>query len=205
MITSKRYGRIELLLREAGYGPIMEWSENIAEPTDSEAFARETTFVVCGSGFRNALAVPIVERCMLALRNGHSAATEFGHPGKAKAIDYIWANRDALFAGYCAEENTIEYLQTMPWIGPITAWHLAKNLGGDHAKPDVHMERLARREKTTTFELCARLSRETGRKISRIDTVLWRACADQLLDSARYESEGWKAAFSPKRFLASHS
>ena len=202
MITLKRYRRIEALLVQVGYAPVIEWSDNIPKPEDAEAFAREAAFVICGSGFRNAVAVPIVKRCMVALRNGGSAATEFGHPGKTKAIDYIWANRNALFAGYNAEEDKIGYLRTLPWIGSVTAWHLAKNLGGDHAKPDVHMERLARRDKTTTFELCARLSQETGRRVSRIDTVLWRACADELLDSAQYEAEGWTTAFSPERFLA---
>lgn len=202
MITLKRYFRIEFFLRQVGYGQIIDWSENIPQPRDAEAFAREAAFVICGSGLRNSVAAPIVERCMGALRTGYSAATEFGHPGKTAAIDYIWANRDALFAGYDADENKVGYLRTMPWIGSVTAWHLAKNLGGDHAKPDVHMERLARRNKTTTFRLCARLSRETGLKVARIDTVLWRACADMLLDSARYEAEGWTAAFSPKRFFA---
>lgn len=201
MITVRRFRRIELALRQAGYAPIIDWSESIVPPVDADGFAREVVYVICNSGFRNSVAVPIFERCMTALKAGRSAATEFGHEGKQRAIDWIWSEREKLFAAYLAEGDKIAFLRGIPWIGPVTSHHLEKNLGGDHAKPDVHMERLARRDKTTTFRLCRRLARETGYRVATVDTVLWRACADGLLDSVRYEAEGWKAAFSPNRFL----
>ncbi len=200
MITLDRFRRIEALLREAGYGPIIDWSENIPMPANAEEFAREVAYVVVNSGFKYSIAAPIFERCMVALRDERSAATEFGHQGKCQAIDHIWAERHALFAEYSSAGDKIEFLRTMPWIGPVTAWHLLKNLGGDHAKPDVHMERLARRDKTTTHRLCARLARQTNYHVARIDTVLWKACSENLLNSARYEAEGWKAAFRPAEF-----
>ena len=202
VITLNRFRRIEALLREAGYGPIIEWSENIPKPANAEEFAREAAYVVVNSGFKYSVAAPIFERCMVALRAGRSAATEFGHQGKCQAIDDIWAERHALFAEYSSVEDKIAFLRTMPWIGVVTAWHLQKNLGGDHAKPDVHMERLARRDKTTTQKLCARLARKTNYRVASIDTVLWKACSENLLNSARYEAEGWKAAFRPEKFLA---
>jgi len=205
VITAKRFHRIEIVLRQVGYGPVIEWSGNIHAPVDADAFARETAYVVLNSGFKNSVAAPILERCMIALKAGRSAAREFGHEGKSKAIDWIWAEREALFADYRAAGDKIAFLRSLPWIGPVTAWHLAKNLGGDHAKPDVHMERLARRDKTTTHKLCDRLARQTGYRVARIDTVLWRACADGLLSSKLYETEGWTAAFQPKRFLDSRS
>lgn len=204
MITLKRFLRIEVLLRHVGYGPLIDWAESIPPPADANAFAREAIFVVVNSGFRHAVAVPIVERCMAALRDGRSAATEFGHEGKNQAIDSIWADREALFAAYRMADDKIVFLRDLPWIGPVTSYHLEKNLGGDYAKPDVHMERLARRDKTTTRKLCRRLARQTGYRVATIDTILWRACADGLLDSSRYEADGWKAAFRPNKFLASH-
>lgn len=202
MITLRRFRRIEAALRQAGYSSIIDWSESILPPTDADAFAREAVYVICNSGFRNSVAVPIFERCMSSLRNGRSAASEFGHVGKHQAIDHIWAEREKLFAAYRAHEDKIAFLHEMPWIGPVTSYHLEKNLGGDHAKPDVHMERLARRDKTTTHKLCRRLARETGYRVATIDTVLWRACAEGLLNSARYEAEGWRLAFHPKTFLS---
>lgn len=201
MITLKRFRKLETLLREVGYGPSIDWSETIAPPSDADSFAAEAIFVVCNSGFRNAVAVPIFERCMAALREGRSAADEFGHEGKHAAIDRIWAEREALFAAYKLAPDQLEFLQQLPWIGPVTAFHLQKNLGGDHAKPDVHMERLARRDRTTTHKLCRRLAKLTGYRVATVDSVLWRACETGLLNSKKYEEEGWSGAFQPKNFL----
>jgi hypothetical protein len=146
---------------------------------------------------RVTVAAPIAERCITALMAGNSATTVFGHPGKAPAIDAIWAQREKLYSRYCAENDKVEVLADLPWIGPVTKHHLAKNLGIDTAKPDVHMERLARRERTTTLKLCRRLARQTGYRVATIDSVLWRACADGLVNSRVYETHGWKAAFHP--------
>jgi hypothetical protein len=203
VITLKRFQALEAVMRQAGYGPIIEWSETIAPPADADDFADRAIYVICNSGMKNAIAEPIYERCMVALREGRSAATEFGHPGKRVAIDRIWSERHALFEQYCRAPHDIDQLQELPWIGPITVFHLAKNLGADVAKPDVHLERLARRDRTTSQTLCRRLSRWTGYRVATIDTVLWRACADGLLSSAIYEREGWKAAFKPHSFIES--
>lgn len=196
MLTLIRFRRIEAALRRRGYGPKIEWSEAIRPPADADDFAERAIFVICNSGFRNAIAVPIYHRCLDALRAGSSAGTAYGHLGKSAAIDKIWTQREALFAEYQQSDNSLQFLAALPWIGPITSLHLAKNLGQQHAKPDVHMERLARRDGTTTARLCARLARDSGYRIPTIDTVLWRACADGLLNSAVYEREGWSAAIS---------
>ena len=65
------------------------------------------------------------------------------------------------------------WLQTLPFIVPITVYHLAKNYGFDCAKPDRHLVRIAGAE--GTHELCARLARETGDRIATVDVVIWRA------------------------------
>lgn len=195
MITLKRFRRIEEAVRSAGYGPIIDWSENISPPASAEEFASAAIYVICNSGMKNTVAAPIAARCIEALNAGKAAATVFGHPGKAAAIDAIWQRRSELFARYSRQYAKLEVLRELPWVGPVTVYHLAKNLGADTAKPDVHLERLARRDRTTTHGLCRRLARETGYRIATIDTVLWRACAAGILSSRRYEQEGWRAAF----------
>ena len=195
MITLKRFRRIEAAVRRAGYGPVIDWSENISPPTTAEEFARAAIYVICNSGMRNTVAAPIAVRCIESLREGGAAAAVFGHSGKAAAIDAIWQRRHELFERYTRENAKLEVLRGLPWIGPVTVHHLAKNLGADTAKPDVHLERLARRDRTTTQRLCQRLARQTGYRIATIDTVLWRACADGILSSQRYEQLGWRAAF----------
>ena len=37
----------------------------------------------------------------------------------------------------------------------------------------------------------------TGYRIATVDSILWRACADGVVNSRAYEVEGWKAAFRP--------
>ena len=196
MLTLNRFRRLEAALRRRGYGPTIEWSENIAAPCDAEDFAERTIYVIFNSGFRNSIAEPIYQRCIVALRNGESAATVFGHPGKALAIDTIWNARSELFGQYGQATDPIEFLERLPWIGPITSLHLGKNLGLMLAKDDFHMQRLARRDRTTTAKLCHKLARETGYRVPTIDTVLWRACAWWLLNSQVYERHGWSAAIS---------
>ena len=196
MLSVNRFRRLEAALRRRGYGPTIEWSENIQPPINADDFADRTIYVILNSGFRNSVAEPIYHRCVAALRIGHSATTVFGHPGKAPAIDTIWQAREVLFEQYGRAADPIAFLEEIRWIGPVTALHLGKNLGLQHAKPDVHMERLARRDKTTTARLCERLARATGYRVATIDTMLWKACESGLLNSAVYERDGWTAAIS---------
>ena len=195
MITLRRFWRIEAAVRASGHGPMIDWSESIRPPATAEEFAREAIYVICNSGMKNSVAVPIAARCIAALEAGKSVATVFGHPGKRAAIDAIWQRRHELFERYCRVYAKVEVLRDLPWIGPITQHHLAKNLGTDTAKPDVHLERLARRDRTTTQTLCRRLSRGSGYRVATIDSILWRACADGILNSRQYELEGWRFAF----------
>ena len=198
MITLRRFKMLEEELLQAGYAPTVEWSEHIMAPSDAEDFADRAIYVICNSGMRFSVARPIFERCMVALRQGHSASAAFQHPGKAPAIDSIWRRRGQYFDEYRCAIAKVDFLESLPWIGPVTKHHLAKNLGFDTAKPDVHLTRLARRDCTTVQSLCRRLARVTGYKVATVDSILWRACADGILNSKRYEHEGWKAAFVPR-------
>ena len=201
MITLKRFRRLEEALRRAGYGPMIEWSETVIPPADAEAFASEAIYVICNSGMKNSVAAPIAERCLASLRIGASATTVFRHPGKTAAIDAIWSRRNEFFAKFASNGAKLEDLRELPWIGPVTMYHLAKNLGADEAKPDVHLERLARGDQTTTDRLCRRLARQSGMRVASVDSILWRAAADELLDSRTYELKGWRAATSGLRAL----
>lgn len=197
MITLDRFRLLEAAVRAHGYGPTIEWTESLSPPRDAEDFAQQTIYVICNSGMANTVASIIYERCMAALKAGTPVSDVFGHPGKAPAIERIWTERDALYATYLAADDKVAALRELPWIGAVTALHLAKNFGADVAKPDVHMERLARAEETTTEELCARVAATTGYRAATIDTILWRACALRILNSRAYEAEGWDTAFRP--------
>jgi hypothetical protein len=195
VITKARFQELEQVLRQAGYGPSIEWSERIEPPADADDFACRVIYVICNSGMRVTIGAVIAEKCVSALKSGRAATEVFGHPGKAAAIDVIWARREALFEGYRRASVKLDFLAELPWIGKITKLHVAKNLGASAAKPDVHLLRLANAENTTPARLCRRLAKLTKYRVQTVDTILWRACADGVLDSRKYELEGWDAAF----------
>jgi hypothetical protein len=78
-------------------------------------------------------------------------------------------------------DEPINVLQVFPFIGPVTAFHLAKNLGFPTAKPDRHLQRMAEiMGYSDAHHLCSVLSEATGDPIQVVDIVLWR-CAEQKL------------------------
>jgi len=161
----------------------LEWSEAIEPPASAEDFAREVIFVICNSGMKNTVAAGIFAKCMAALGAGVEVRHVFRHPGKSAAIMAIWACREGLFRDFQFAADKMDFLVRLPWIGEITKFHLAKNFGVDVAKPDVHLQRLADRDGTTPQALCARIAGEVGLRIATVDTILWRACADGVIDS----------------------
>ena len=182
-ISWELFAKIEQAVRKAGYAKAIEWSEDMKPPATAVKFATEAIYVICNSGMSNRVAVPIFERSLAALKRGESASTVFGHKDKAAAIDNIWRNRASLFRELHQAEDRIAFCAELPWIGPITKYHLAKNLGADVAKPDVHLIRLAGPEGVTPQELCQRLANATGYRVATIDLILWRACADGIIHS----------------------
>lgn len=182
-ISKALFLKITQAVREAGYKDAIHWSENVQPPASAKQFAKEAIYVICNSGMKNSVAIGIFNRCITALESGQSAKTVFGHPGKSAAIDDIWRRRLYLFGQYKRSSDPIEFCASLPWIGPITKFHLAKNFGTDVAKPDVHMVRLAEAENTNSQELCKRLALETGYRAATVDMILWRACADGIIHS----------------------
>lgn len=161
----------------------IEWAENLGPPTHADDFALETLFVICNSGMKSTVARGIFERCRAALLAGKPVIEVFGHQGKAAAMERIWRDREALLAGYLAAADKLAFCESLPWVGPITRYHLAKNFGADVAKPDVHLQRLADLERCTAQALCERLAAAIGLRVATVDTLIWRACANGHLDS----------------------
>lgn len=196
MITLKRFRRIEAAVRAAGYADTIDWSENIMPPANAREFAKAAIYVICNSGMRTTVAKVISNRCLHALAHGASSYSVFKHPGKAAAIDLIWTAQKLLFKAFMAADDKLEFCQSLPWIGPVTRHHLAKNLGVDTAKQDLHLHRLAEWEDMTAIELCTRLARQSGFRIATVDTILWRACVESIIDSKRYQEQGWRGSFN---------
>jgi len=182
MITAADFNRIRALLGQQAEEDIT-WADLCEPPVNAEQFALEIIYVICNSGMKNTIARAIFERVKAAISEGRSASEVFGHKGKAAAIDRIWRNQELLYFDYFCADDKLAYLEALPWIGPITKYHAAKNFGVDVAKPDRHLVRLADREGCTPQQLCERLAIETGLCINAVDVVLWRACANGIINS----------------------
>lgn len=193
-LTLAQFRELEAVLRARGYNEMITWSETIMPPNDARTFAKEAIYVIANSDMNFITANGIYWNCVRALTAGHSSSTVFGHKGKTKAMDHIWEHRKVLFAAFQIAENKLAYCHTLPFIGSITKHHLAKNLGLDTIKPDVHLMRLAQAEKVSPMALCARLAYQTGYRQSTIDSILWRACADRYMESSIYLTQGWAVA-----------
>lgn len=174
-MTVDIYIQLKQTLIDMGYGEEIEWQLNNQPCTDADDFAGEAVWVILNSGMKNQVAQQIRDRIWEARRQNGDISEVFGHKGKVSAIKYLFDNKARLFHEYLNIEDKIGYLRSLPWIGPITCWHLAKNLGHDCVKPDRHLVRIAKQTNQTPDELCLELSRATGDKVSVVDIILWRA------------------------------
>ena len=69
----------------------------------------------------------------------------------------------------------ISYLQTFPFMGPATSYHLAKNLGMDVVKPDRHLLRITCAVGYESPDaMCRDIGTTVGERLSVVDLVLWR-------------------------------
>lgn len=174
-MTIEEYLDLKRRVIQAGYESEVEWAAGLQPCDNALAYYQEYAWVVINSGMRAQVAQLIWGRINEARRAGRTATSAFGHKYKAWAIDRMWELRDEEFALYQAAPDKLAHLQALPWIGPITKYHLARNLGLDACKPDRHLVRIARGYDETPEEMCARLSGWTGERIGAVDCVIWRA------------------------------
>lgn len=201
MLTPDLYCEVRARLAAMGHVGDWEWAQSVRQPEHPEALACEYTWVVLNSGMKSTIARKIFDRVWPLLSTDQKIGAAFGHKGKVAVIEDMWDRRESRFLEFLeadamapadphvAEEATelahaltvLDWCESLPWIGGITKYHLAKNLGVDCAKPDRWLVRLAEAEGTTAASLCRRLAHATGDRIASVDVVLWRACAVGLL------------------------
>lgn len=161
----------------AGYSHEIEWASNIQPPKTDDDFWKEYAWVVLNSGMKEQIARKIWERLRPAIEQAKPITEKiFRHRGKVRAIQYGYLHKHELFFKFYSELTAgtiMEWLQTLDFIGPITVFHLAKNLGVNIAKPDRHLVRISGQEGTQA--MCERIAKQSGDKICVVDSVIWRA------------------------------
>jgi hypothetical protein len=187
------YLRIRQELVALGYEAEIDWQRRQSLDLVSESsFLRESAWVILSGGMSERVIRRKFPSISMAFHNWESATVivqdakmcreralrRFRHSGKIGAI--IQVAHFVLDEGMGTIKQSLElegpeYLIQIPYIGPVTCHHLAKNLGVDTVKPDRHLRRLAHNLGYSSPRLmCEHISSSTGEPVSVVDLVLWR-------------------------------
>jgi hypothetical protein len=191
------YARAAEYVRAAGLDQEIAWQrqtnlEKLTEPT----FLREAAWVILCSGFRETVVRRVFDHISLCFCDWDSAAAivesypacylaaraSFRNAPKLAAIVELARRIEA--AGFAALKaailsDPIGTLRKFRFIGPVTVWHLAKNIGYDAAKPDRHLVRVSKRLGFRgPHQFCAAIAKVNGEAVKVIDLIVWRFLAD---------------------------
>lgn len=187
------YRRAEHDVQAAGFAWEIDWQRRRCQSPFSEPdLLRESAWVILCSGFREATVRKVFDYVSLCFCDWESAdeiarhrsacvATASARFRNGRKIDAIARVADIVTETGFEQVRSqilaepIRQLQKIPFIGQVTSWHLAKNLGLDVAKNDRHLALMAKGlGYADAHDLCADVSDVTGELVSVIDIVLWR-------------------------------
>jgi len=187
------YLRAKSSLVALGYAPEIDHQDSICfEKLCESDFLREAAWVVLSSGMREAVVrakFGDISAAFFNWRSSHRIAANrrscllralkvFHHEKKIAAIWQI-ATMVSKFGIDTIKKDILEdgldYIGTLPFMGPVTSYHLAKNIGFAVVKPDRHLMRISKIAGfSSPLEMCRNIEKEVGDKLTVIDTVLWR-------------------------------
>jgi hypothetical protein len=187
----RAYLRAKRLVVDRGYAHEVAWqSHAAAEQLTPQRFVQEAAWVVLCTGMSEAVVRRLFPQFGVGLGNFdpdwltvHASAARalaldvFRHERKIDSILRIAATAHALGADGLRRGmgDPERFLLALPYIGPVTWRHLAKNLGAPVAKSDRHLTRLARAAgRPSADDLCGEISLWLGDPIAVVDVVLWR-------------------------------
>lgn len=178
-----------------GYSEEIKWQKNrLCDDFNSQDLLRECAWVILCSGFNEKIirqrfsyislcffdwnsVEEIINNKNLCIR---TAKQSFSNVRKLDAIATVAEKLNEIGIDTIKSDmnkDPFKTLQIFPYIGPVTSIHLAKNLGIDCVKPDLHMMRLAKLYKfSSPLQLCQKIAEQTGEALSVIDIILWRYC-----------------------------
>lgn len=139
----------------------------------AKKFLSQFAYVVLNTGMKNQVAEKMFKRLC------EEGVKTVNHKQKQLAIIFVQNKYEELFQELQqqnTDEKKIAFLETLPFIGQITKYHLARNLGIDCAKPDRHLVRLAYHFdfQGDVHAMCKFIHDKTGERIGTIDVILWR-------------------------------
>lgn len=127
----------------------LKWIKSRNTLTSSfKEFYEEYTYVVIASGFRGRTAAKLTPLLINCKGEFDSMYKIFKNERKCKALSTVWriyGIEEKQWQLFRDSLDTVEKLETLPYIGPVTKFHLARNIGleNDIVKPDLHLLRYA--------------------------------------------------------------
>jgi hypothetical protein len=177
---------------DAGFGDEVVWQslQKPAKVTETE-FLTEAAWVILSSGMSERVVRSRFPMVAEAFRDFVSAdeivlnvedcreraLADFRHEGKISgiatcAVQVAMEGYQTFYAKVAADP--VATLQGIPYIGPISALHLAKNMGFAVCKPDRHLSRTASIFGMAVDALCESIALWVGDDVRVVDIVLWR-------------------------------
>jgi len=188
-----RYLVAKRILISQGFQSEIQWQSSLCfEELKETDFLRELAWVILSSGMKEQVIrklFPEISNCFFNWSSAKAIADnadmcfsraimQFNHKPKIAAIIYAARKLEEINFGSLKNqinENPIDVLRQFPYIGPVTVFHLAKNIGLPVAKPDRHLIRIAFQEGFDDVQdFCRQISQESGDSIPVVDIVLWR-------------------------------
>jgi hypothetical protein len=184
-------------IEKSGLHQELNWQRSVVfEEFTETQLLRESAWVILCSGFRESVVRKVFNHVSLSFCDWESAqviveskalcrTAALASFRNERKVDALLETADLVhrsgFSSFKEQimQDPIRRLQSLPYIGSITAVHLAKNLGFDVAKPDRHLVRLSRQlGYLCTADLCGDIAKVTGEQVKVIDLALWRYIAD---------------------------
>jgi hypothetical protein len=177
----------------AGYGAelVHQMCRERDEITEQRLLEQSAWVILC-SGMREGVIRRLFEpigECFFRWRSSaiisssadhcfRTALSIFNHPAKIRAIIEVSCQiNEAGFNQILTQIrcDPLTAVRQFPFIGPVTSYHLAKNIGVNLAKPDRHLRRIAEACGYDCVQaLCGAIASYVGDAVDLVDTVLWR-------------------------------
>ncbi len=188
-----KYLLAKTIVMDEGYSDEIAWQSNVRfEDLDESTFLKEFAWVVLSSGMKEQVVRNLFGRISDSFFNWksakfivdnegycfHEAIKYFNSKPKISAIINSARKINSLKFPQLKKmisKKPIETLQEFSYIGPVTVFHLAKNIGLPLAKPDRHLTRIANMEGYSDVQrFCCEISEMSGDSVPVVDIVLWR-------------------------------
>lgn len=187
------YGWAKCYVVQAGFQSEIAWQNErrLASLTEDQ-FVRQAAWVILSGGMAERVIrglFPAIERSFVGFTSAsqivrnrarcrRDALRAFNHAGKIDAIVEVATHVDDHGFDHVVSRlvnEGVDFLRSFSFLGPATAFHLAKNLGLDVAKPDRHLVRIAAAAGyADAHSMCRDLASHVGDSVAVVDLVLWR-------------------------------